>query len=66
MQSALVVVAASSFAIRYGTEARMYSLLAILTVAAFLVLRRLLERPSLPAESSRSSGMVWVDQAWPP
>ena len=44
--AALVLLAASPFAIRFATEARMYSLLGVLTLAGFLALRRLLRRPS--------------------
>src|SRR5437588_6557520 len=47
--AALVLLAASPFAIRFATEARMYSLLGLLALAGYLFLRRLLERPSVGA-----------------
>jgi mannosyltransferase len=42
---ALVLLAASPFAIRYATEARMYTLVALIVTAGWLVLRRVLDRP---------------------
>jgi uncharacterized membrane protein len=41
----LVLVALSPFAVRYATEARMYSLVMLLVLALALALDRLLERP---------------------
>ena len=43
--AALLLLATSPFAVRYDTETRMYSLLALLTVIGFLVLDRSLRRP---------------------
>ncbi|HEX9504618.1 MAG TPA: glycosyltransferase family 39 protein [Acidimicrobiia bacterium] len=43
----VVVLSTSPFAIRYATEARMYSLVMFLVTAGYLALRRALERPSL-------------------
>jgi hypothetical protein len=43
---ATVLVSTSPFAIYYGTEARMYSLVALLTAAGFLALDSALRRPS--------------------
>jgi hypothetical protein len=43
--AALLLVATSPFAVRYDTETRMYSLIALLTVLAFLALDRSLRRP---------------------
>ena len=43
--AAMLLVATSPFAVRYDTEARMYSLVAFLTVAGFLALDRALVRP---------------------
>ena len=43
----VVVLATSPFAIRYATEARMYSLVMFLVTVGYLALRRALERPSL-------------------
>jgi hypothetical protein len=42
---ATLLVASSPFAIRYDTETRMYSLVALLTVCGFLALDRALRRP---------------------
>ncbi len=42
---AMFLVATSPFAVRYDTEARMYSLVALLTVLGFLALDRSLRRP---------------------
>ncbi len=43
--AALVLLAVSPFAIRYSTEARMYSLVMVLVLAGYLVLRRALRQP---------------------
>ncbi|HEX4540203.1 MAG TPA: glycosyltransferase family 39 protein [Acidimicrobiales bacterium] len=42
---ALLLLASSPFAVRYATEARMYSLVILLVVCGFLALSRVLERP---------------------
>ena len=42
----LVVVASSPFAIRYATEARMYSLVGLLVLAGFLALSKALQKPT--------------------
>ena len=44
---AVIVVASTPFAIRYGTEARMYALVMLLVTLGYLALRRALEDPSL-------------------
>jgi mannosyltransferase len=43
--AAMLLVATSPFAVRYDTETRMYSLIVLLTVLAFLALDRSLRRP---------------------
>jgi mannosyltransferase len=43
--AAMLLVATSPFAVRYDTEARMYSLVALLTVLGFLALDRALRAP---------------------
>jgi len=43
--AALLLLATSPFAVRYDTETRMYSLVALLTVLGFLALDRALRRP---------------------
>jgi mannosyltransferase len=43
--AALLLVATSPFAVRYGTETRMYALVALLTVCGFLALDRALDSP---------------------
>ena len=59
----LVVLAANPFAIRYATEARMYSLEVLLVFAGILVVRRSIERPSvgrlLPV-AGIGAALVWT------
>ncbi len=43
--AATLLIASSPFAVRYDTETRMYSLVALLTVCGFLALDRTLRRP---------------------
>ncbi|HJV09504.1 MAG TPA: glycosyltransferase family 39 protein, partial [Acidimicrobiales bacterium] len=43
--SAVMLVAASPFAVRYATEARMYSLVVLLVLIGYLAVTELLERP---------------------
>jgi hypothetical protein len=43
----LLIFASSPYAIRFATEARMFSLVMTLVLAGYLALRRVLERPSL-------------------
>jgi mannosyltransferase len=43
----VIVFATSPYMIRYGTEARMYSLVMFLVTAGYLALRRALEHPSI-------------------
>src|SRR3954447_18051857 len=64
--AALVLLAASPFAIRFATEARMYSLLGLLAVAGFLFLQRFLERPSLGAGIgiAVTSGLLALTHYW--
>ena len=44
----VLLLATSPFAVRYATEARMYSLLMLLTLLGVIALRRFLRRPSWP------------------
>jgi hypothetical protein len=44
---AVLILASSPFAITFGSEARMYSLVMLLVTIGYLALRRLLEHPSL-------------------
>lgn len=44
--AAVVLLATSPFAIRYATETRMYSLVMLLSLAGWLLVRRALEQPS--------------------
>ncbi len=56
-----LVLATSPFAVRYATEARMYSLLALLALLGFLAVARALERPSagrLLAVAAVTAGLV--------
>ena len=45
--TAVVLLATSPFAIRYGTEARMYSLVTLLALLGYLALQSVLESPNL-------------------
>src|SRR2546422_7089870 len=51
----LVVVASSPFAIRYATEARMYSLVGLLVLAGFLALSKALQKPTRTRSPTRRS-----------
>ncbi len=46
--AALLLLATSPFAIRYGSEARMYSLVSLLALLGYLAVDAALERPSRP------------------
>ena len=61
-----VLYATSPFAIRYATETRMYSLVALLVVAGWLAVRRAEERPSLPrlVLVSLVSGALLLTHYW--
>jgi mannosyltransferase len=56
---ALVVTSLSPFAVRYATEARMYSLVMLLVLAGYLLLTDALRRPTWP----RLSGVALVATA---
>ena len=43
--SAVILLAASPFAVRYATEARMYSMVVVLVLVGYLAVMELLERP---------------------
>ena len=63
---ALVLLATSPFAIRYGTEARMYSLVALLVAAGWLLLANALERPRMPwlAGIAAVTGALLLTHYW--
>jgi len=46
--TAVVLLASSPFALRYATEARMYSLVILLTALGVVLLNRFLDRPTAP------------------
>ena len=56
---ATLLVATSPFAIRYATEARMYSLVTLLTAAGLVLLVAFLDRPTTP----RLAGIILVTGA---
>jgi 4-amino-4-deoxy-L-arabinose transferase-like glycosyltransferase len=59
--AATLLVATSPFAVHYATEARMYSLLALLALLGYLAVARALERPSpgrLLAVAAVTGGLV--------
>jgi mannosyltransferase len=64
--AALLLLAASPFAIRFATEARMYSMLGLLAVAGYLFLQRMLERPSLGvgAGLAVATGLLLLTHYW--
>ncbi len=63
---AVLVMASSPFAIQFGTEARMYSLVMLLVVLGYLAVRRLLERPSLGRQTvvALITGLLLYTQYW--
>ncbi|MBV8303194.1 MAG: glycosyltransferase family 39 protein [Acidimicrobiia bacterium] len=64
--AALVLLASSPFALRFATEARMYSLLGFLALAGYLFLQRLIDRPSLGAAAgvAVASGLLLLTHYW--
>jgi hypothetical protein len=62
----LVLLAASPFAIRFATEARMYSLLGLLALAGYLFLQRFLERPSVGGGAGLTvvTGLLLLTHYW--
>jgi mannosyltransferase len=63
---ALLVMASSPFAIQFGSEARMYSLVMLLVTLGYLAVRRLLERPSLGRQAvvALITGLLLYTQYW--
>lgn len=63
---ALLVMASSPFAIQFGSEARMYSLVMLLVTLGYLAVRRLLERPSLGRQAvvALVTGLLLYTQYW--
>jgi len=64
--SAVVLLAASPFAIRYATEARMYSLVMLEVVLGFLALRRALERSEIKSLVAVAlvTGLLLLSHYW--
>lgn len=64
--AALVLLATSPFAIRYATETRMYSLVALLVVAGWLALVHALDRPRPPAlvALGATTGLLLLTHYW--
>ncbi|HVF13385.1 MAG TPA: glycosyltransferase family 39 protein [Acidimicrobiales bacterium] len=64
--AAVLLLASSPFAIRYGTEARMYSLVVLLVLAAFLALDTVLQRPSPRAAVGLglATGLLLLTHYW--
>jgi hypothetical protein len=65
---AVILLASSPFAIRYATEARMYSLVVLLTLIGYLALSRLLTSPSVRALDAvgvgLAGGLLVLTQYW--
>ena len=57
--TAVVLVASSPFALRYATEARMYSMVVLLTAAGVVLLNAFLDRPTTP----RLAGLMLISGA---
>jgi mannosyltransferase len=64
--AAVLVVVSSPFAIAFGSEARMYSLMMLLVSLGYLGVRRLLDRPSLGRQAVVAiiTGLVLYTQYW--
>jgi hypothetical protein len=64
--AALVLLATSPFAVRYATEARMYSLVMLLVLGGWLAVRRAVERPTTPrlALVALVSGLLLLTHYW--
>jgi mannosyltransferase len=65
-EASLFLLAASPFAVRYATEARMYSMVVFLVLAGHLALLRALERPTRPrlAAVSVVTGLLLLTHYW--
>jgi hypothetical protein len=63
---AVVLLATSPFAVRYSTEARMYSLVSLLVVAGWIALRAALDRPTIGrlALVSLCAGVLALTHYW--
>lgn len=63
---AVLVMASSPFAIQFGSEARMYSLMMLLVTLGYLAVRRLLERPSLGRQAvvALITGLLLYTHYW--
>jgi mannosyltransferase len=63
---AVLLLASSPFAIQFGSEARMYSLVMLLVTLGYLAVRRLLERPSLGRQAvvALITGLLLYTQYW--
>lgn len=64
--TALVLLATSPFAIRYATEARMYSFVICLVLAGYLAMRRAMDKPSFGrlAALSLVTGVLLLTHYW--
>jgi len=64
--AALLLLASSPYAVRYATEARMYTLLVVFTLLGFLALTATLERPTAPrlVAVALLSGMLALTHYW--
>ncbi|HEV3135489.1 MAG TPA: glycosyltransferase family 39 protein [Acidimicrobiia bacterium] len=63
---AVVILASSPFAIGFGSETRMYSLVMLLVTVGYLAVRRLLERPSLGRQAvvALITGLLLYTHYW--
>jgi mannosyltransferase len=63
---AVLVLVSSPYAIAFGSEARMYSLVALLVTLGYLAVRRLLERPTLGRQAvvALITGLLLYTHYW--
>jgi len=63
---AVLILASSPFAIGFGSETRMYSLVMLLVTVGYLAVRRLLERPSLGRQAvvALVTGLLLYTHYW--
>ncbi len=63
---AVLILASSPFAIGFGSETRMYSLVMLLVTVGYLAVRRLLERPSLGRQAvvALITGLLLYTHYW--
>jgi hypothetical protein len=66
--TAVVLIATSPFGIRFGSEARMYTMVTFLTLVGYLALVRVLDTPTWPRLSALAAvtGLLLLTHYWAP